>query len=905
MPKRECGKERTMTTILVSSWMLLAGFGGLPAWDFSDAAQAQQWTANSFLTDVAVKEGALHARATSWDPFFSNRQVSFEATPWQYVVVKIKADQTGELELFWSGTVDGQYAGLSQEKSTRVTLVGDGAWHEVVFFPFWQGEGTIKQLRFDQYDHATYDIAWMKVMAWGEDQPPLTSGEAWDFTTNPDAWRVYPTASDRFAPPLDLPVRDKGWVNVELSAQKDTEGAVLWAEAKKNGLSSESFTIRGDGKAHWYNVEVQSFPTWGERLAVFGLRLPQEAGISLASVKIAEFPEGPPAMQVKYFGFENGVNRATRRASVLALLENAGGQAGRVTSLTLAVPEGVRVVNGPNPATVASLEHGEVTEVRWEVEAGKSGAYDVALHMEGEGAADPATASLAFGEALPIQRAEYVPQPHPVATDIDLCMYYFPGWAHDAAWDCIRRTAPNRKPLLGYYDEARVDNVDWQIKWAVENGIKCFLVDWYWCQGNQSLTHWFEAYRKAKYRDLLQVAVMWANHNPAGTNSRADWRKVTQEWIDRYFSLPAYYRLNGKPAIFLWAPDLLRADLGGSAEVKAALDESQAMARAAGYPGIAFVTVNNDESPSRVQQLSEEGFEGATNYHEFAKAVEMAPAPQRARYADLVATTPEVWKNRDAMSDKLTYYPLVETGWDSRPWHGSKSLLFSGRTAGLFEQLLRDAKTFSEAHGKRMLVLGPANEWGEGSYVEPATEYGFDMYEAIRRVFGKGDPALWPVNVGPADLGLPTYEFPPVTPQTAWSFAEGLGGWGPMMGVSPLECKDGALCFRTTSEDPAIRVPINGLQAERYPKATIRMRVTGPLRPGEAAELFWSVGGGAMTEATAITFPLIQDGAFHDYAVDLSTRPRWRGRISTLRFDPCNARDAEVAIEKIVFEKAP
>lgn len=92
----------------------------------------------------------------------------------------------------------------------------------------------------------------------------------------------------------------------------------------------------------------------------------------------------------------------------------------------------------------------------------------------------------------------------------------------------MRRTAPIRKPMLGYYDEGNPECVDWQIKWAVENGISCFpgrlvLV----CEGRQSLTHWFEAYRKARYRDYLKVAIMWANHNAPNTHSAEDWRKVT------------------------------------------------------------------------------------------------------------------------------------------------------------------------------------------------------------------------------------------------------------------------------------------------------------------------------------------------------------------------------------------
>jgi len=40
----------------------------------------------------------------------------------------------------------------------------------------------------------------------------------------------------------------------------------------------------------------------------------------------------------------------------------------------------------------------------------------------------------------------------------------------------------------------------------------------------------------------------------------------------------------------------------------------------------------------------------------------------------------------------------------------------------------------------------------------------------------------------------------------------------------------------------------------------------------------------------------------HTYTVDLKKVPRWRGRISTLRFDPCATKDVQVVIEEIRFE---
>jgi len=543
-----------------------------------------------------------------------------------------------------------------------------------------------------------------------------------------------------------------------------------------------------------------------------------------------------------------------------------------------------------------------VKDLRWEAQIAPPGEY--VLLLEGPGIEEPMRAVCRFLPPVSAPKTDYVPVPQPVKPAIDVCMYYFPGWESDAKWDCIRRTAPIRKPLLGYYDESRVECVDWQIKWAAENGVNCFLVDWYWCDGSQHLTHWFEAYRKARYRDQLQVAIMWANHNAPNTHSREDWRKVTREWIDRYFNLPAYYRINNKPSLFLWNPAGLRHDLGGPDAVKAALDESQAMAKAAGHEGIEFVAMSGHETREASETLSKEGYSGATNYHEWGKADSIAPSKTEVKYSDVVKTAPEAWnKWADLCTPGLTYYPVVDTGWDARPWHGSKSLVIGGRTAPLFEDLLRAGRSYCEAHKLPFVVLGPSNEWGEGSYVEPANEYGFDMYEAIRRAFGTGDPATWPVNYSPRDLGLGPYDFPVAQYRGDWTFDADKDGWSEMMNTTRAEVKDGCLCFKTLSSDPALVVSTPGLNAGEFPRMMIRMRIRGPEGQQNSAQLFWSAQGSNTSESASVRFPLQADGQFHEYVVDLTQNPRWRGRISMLRLDPVDFSGAEIDIDRIVLQR--
>ncbi|MFV1968911.1 MAG: glycoside hydrolase family 99-like domain-containing protein, partial [Pirellulaceae bacterium] len=453
------------------------------------------------------------------------------------------------------------------------------------------------------------------------------------------------------------------------------------------------------------------------------------------------------------------------------------------------------------------------------------------------------------------------------------------------------------------YDESNPECVDWQIKWAVENGIRCFLVDWYWVDGHRQLEHWLEAYRKARYRDDLQIALMWANHNPPKTHSRQDWRRVTQHWIKRYFPLNTYYQLDGKPAMFIWSPQNIRDGLGGTSEVKKALAESQAMAQQAGYPGISFVALGYGFSQSRINTLLDEGYVGITTYHEWGMAGQGATTGRAFQFNDVVRTAAAAWEQKQNRADSLSYYPVVDTGWDSRPWHGEKSLVIAGRTPALFETLLEQAKSFCQRNGKKMVVLGPVNEWGEGSYIEPCTEFGFSMLESVRRVFAKGDPAQWPVNVAPADVGLGPYDFPVRPRVTAWTFDHDIQGWSPMMGMTDFSLHAGAARFRTITYDPAMVVGLQRVQASAFPKVAIRMQIIGKLPAGAIGQLFWSSGGRPLSGAASVRFPLADDGQMHTYELDLAANSRWRGQVTTLRFDPCPAKDVTVLLDH--FELRP
>jgi hypothetical protein len=421
------------------------------------------------------------------------------------------------------------------------------------------------------------------------------------------------------------------------------------------------------------------------------------------------------------------------------------------------------------------------------------------------------------------------------------------------------------------------------------------MVDWYWCQGNRQLEHWVHnAYGKARYKKYLKWCVMWANHNPPNTHSADDWRQVTQYWIDNYFHTAEYYRIDNRPAVFIWAPDNVRHDLGGSGEAAKLYAMSQEMAKAAGYPGIYFVAMSGHEGPERSKLLVDEGFEAATTYHSFQLTWQRAQS-DRFPYAGLLETCPELWREAEKTAQGLLYMPIVDTGWDARPWHGEKTVVAYGRTPELLGRLCQLGRQFADETGKKIILLGPVNEWGEGSYIEPYAEYGFQDLDQVRAAFC--EPGDWPPNLIPADVGRGPYDLPSVAAKTAWEFdeGEGLNGWTANGNVAELAVKDGWLVGRSTGRDPILQMPGIQVEASRLHRLSFRMRSDR----NQHVQVFWATTLTAMNGDASLGIDVLGDGQFHDYEIDLAKCPHWRGIVNILRIDPATEPNATFALDSV------
>ena len=538
-----------------------------------------------------------------------------------------------------------------------------------------------------------------------------------------------------------------------------------------------------------------------------------------------------------------------------------------------------------------------------------------------------------------------VPEPKPAVTKFEISALYYPGTEHRAEWDMVEQVYPNWKPLLGWYDESDPENIDWQIKWAVEHGISALSVCWYWNQGEQRLDHWVQAFYRAKHRKHLKWYMMYANHNQIGAHSTEDQKQVSRFWIDNYLKTPEYYRIDGKPVIVYCTAGNLERDFMAEAKARGetlrpgegmrrALEITETMAKEAGLPGIYWVNMSwlrsKEEiafAPKNLGWLKRGGFVARMTYNlggntPFDMSPELRTSGDTLRRCDyglMVAAAEKVAAHADDAPD-MPLWPAIPTGYNdtSRAFQGA--YLTTDITREKFARACRSVRRACDEKGLRRVVVSPVNEWQEGSMAEPNNDYGFERYDAIREAFCEKPAEGWPRNETPESVGLSLHEYPPLYrhPDQKWDFTTWQEGWyrNPF-GAYTVVWQDGVITFRTVRQLYNIRTRVVPFDASRYTRFGLRMRITpnpgnGPVgSPTRLMQLKWGTEKEPIiradhtvdfTGSNVARTDCIPDGQWHEYTFDLTRADRWQGAVNELWFGLTDLPQAVVDIDWMRFE---
>ena len=77
-------------------------------------------------------------------------------------------------------------------------------------------------------------------------------------------------------------------------------------------------------------------------------------------------------------------------------------------------------------------------------------------------------------------------------------------------------------------------------------------------------------------------------------------------------------------------------------------------------------------------------------------------------------------------------YPTIITGWDNSPRCGMNGLILTDYTPELFRMHAKQVFHYLEKTKNKIVFIKSWNEWAEGNYLEPESEYGTQFLEVFR-----------------------------------------------------------------------------------------------------------------------------------------------------------------------------
>ena len=369
----------------------------------------------------------------------------------------------------------------------------------------------------------------------------------------------------------------------------------------------------------------------------------------------------------------------------------------------------------------------------------------------------------------------------------DVAAYVWPSYTGDelrarifwpegiGEWETVREMKPRfdghqwpRKPLWGYVNEADPYVMEGQIAAAADHGVNVFIYDWYWYENRPFLEQCLDnGYLKAKNNDRVKFYLMWANHTASTMWDRRNshlhktiWdgavdRKtfdeiIVKRTIEKYFSHPSYYKIDGKPAYMLFDFENFVRGLGGVEEALDALQYFRDETVKAGFPGLSlqagirsakYRATMLDDKTDILTFIHRAKFDGVSIYN-FIDYTRDLNQGKGMTFEEILEATRREWKLIDE-TVKVPFFPHMSVGWDANPrYPGFNPRMCKDSTPENFRKGLEMTKEYIDAHPELpapLITINSWNEWTEGSYLEPDDLYGYGYLEAIKKVFLEGN----------------------------------------------------------------------------------------------------------------------------------------------------------------------
>jgi hypothetical protein len=385
----------------------------------------------------------------------------------------------------------------------------------------------------------------------------------------------------------------------------------------------------------------------------------------------------------------------------------------------------------------------------------------------------------------------YIPEPKPATTDRIIAAHYYAAWKKGSAeihegFDDLAEEFPDRTPLMGYYDEENPEVCDWEIKWAVEHGINCFIHCWYRYAHNAGKPvtpndlrcgHGLhEALFHAKFQKYMKFAIMFeASERWAGTDEKDMLENLMPFWMENYFKRGNYLLIDNKPVLFVYNQRRLSECFESIESQRKTFDACREYARKCGFDGMIFAVEGMIRSKEQHAEHLMRGYDFQFGY----TAGYIAPYDFYPNEDDIVEQQCNLLAKNLEIGES-TFIATPSPFRDPTPRFSQRWLNLGYKVREqsviwyispekyriLIRKMLKMTEALPEnAWGRKIFMIDNWNEWDEGHFVAPSHKYGFKYLQAIREELTERDNL--PDYIAPHDQGFTGYNTSWKTPDFA------------------------------------------------------------------------------------------------------------------------------------------
>ena len=381
-----------------------------------------------------------------------------------------------------------------------------------------------------------------------------------------------------------------------------------------------------------------------------------------------------------------------------------------------------------------------------------------------------------------IKLNSYIPTPNPAESDRIVAAHYYAAWKKGAAgihegFNDLSKEYPDRTPLMGYYDEENPEVCDWEIKWATEHGINCFIYCWYRKLENMGKPvtvndlrcgHGLhEALFNAKFQKHMKFAIMFeASPRWGGTDEVDMLENLMPFWMETYFKRDNYLIVDNKPVVFVYQQERLETECFKSAQSqRETFDKCREYAKDFGFDGMIFAVCDTTADEKMHRELIGRGYDfrfgynsGYNSPYDFYDDEDDIIQKQCEKFMmNLEPDNTEFIPTPSCFSDPT---PRFSKRWNDLGYKFREWLNIWYLSPEKYRELLGKMKEITDklpddAWAKKIIMIDNWNEWDEGHFVAPSHKFGYKYLQAIREVFTKRNNL--PDYITPQDQGFTGY----------------------------------------------------------------------------------------------------------------------------------------------------